>query len=76
MGDAFNGRVQAYGAAKDAPELSAAILRNVYRGDQSRSREARTLADYAINARACLGRCDAASGTLDFGPLPERTDQQ
>jgi cytochrome b pre-mRNA-processing protein 3 len=76
MGDAFNGRVRAYEAAKDAPELSAAILRNVYRGDQSCSREARTLADYAIDARACLARCDAANGNLDFGPLPERTDQQ
>ena len=76
MGDAFNGRVQAYGAATGEAELSEAILRNVYRGDQNRSREALSLARYAINARACLAGSDVADGNLDFGPLPERTDQQ
>lgn len=76
MGDAFNGRVHAYGAATGEVELSAAILRNVYRGDQNRSREALGLARYAINARACLARSDIANGSLDFGSPPGRADQQ
>lgn len=72
MGDAFNGRINAYGAATGEDELSAAILRNVYRGEQTRTREALALARYAIAARHHLGACDVADGALNFGPLPEQ----
>jgi len=73
MGDAFNGRINAYASATGEEELSAAILRNVYRGDQTRTREALALARYAIAARRHLGACDVADGALNFGPLPEKT---
>ena len=78
MGDAFNGRINAYGAATGEDELSAAILRNVYRGEQvielgrRRTREALALARYAIAARRHLGECNVADGALNFGPLPEQ----
>ena len=72
MGDAFNGRINAYGSAPSEEELSAAILRNVYRGDQSRAREALALARYAIAARLHLGASDVGDGALNFGPLPEQ----
>ena len=72
MGDAFNGRINAYGAATGEDELSAAILRNVYRGEQTRTREALALARYAIAARRHLGECNVADGALNFGPLPEQ----
>jgi len=72
MGDAFNGRINAYGSAQGEEELSAAILRNVYRGDQSRAREALALARYAIAARLHLGASDVGDGALSFGPLPEQ----
>lgn len=71
MGDAFNGRIKAYGSASGEAELSAAILRNVYRGDQTRTREALGLARYAIEARR-LAECNVADGELNFGPLPEQ----
>lgn len=72
LGEAFNGRVQAYeGAAGEAP-LAAAILRNVYRGDSSRTDDALAIARYAIGAHARLAACEPSSGILDFGPLPNR----
>lgn len=74
MGDAFNGRINAYGSATGEGELSAAILRNVYRGDQARTREALALARYALAARRHLGMCDVADGALNFGPLPEQIE--
>jgi cytochrome b pre-mRNA-processing protein 3 len=70
MGDGFNGRVLAYGAARDEAELSEVILRNVYRGEKSRTREAFGLARYAIAARRRLAACNLAQGELEFGSLP------
>ena len=70
MADAFYGRCQAYRAARDHTELSDAILRNVFRGDSPRSREARALAEYVGTARSSLSHIDPENGALDFGPLP------
>ncbi len=75
MGDAFNGRIGAYGAATGEAELSAAILRNVYRGARNRERQALGLACYAIAARSHLAASQIAAGDLDFGPLPEHPEQ-
>lgn len=71
MGDAFNGRLTAYGSARDEGELAAAILRNVYRGDDRRSDDAHVLARYSLGARTVLAACDPSKGELDFGALPE-----
>jgi len=70
MADAFYGRCHAYRAAGDRTELSDAILRNVFRGDGERSREARALAEYVGTARSSLSRIDPENGALDFSPLP------
>jgi cytochrome b pre-mRNA-processing protein 3 len=72
LGEAFNGRVQAYEAAAGESALAAALLRNVYRGDSNRMDEALMIARYAIRARAQLSACDPFSGILEFGPPPER----
>ena len=72
MGNAFNGRVQAYDCAAGEVELAAAILRNIYRGDESRRRDALTLARYARSARASLSGCAPLSDTPEFGALPQR----
>ena len=68
MGEAFNGRVQAYESATGEQALAAAIVRNVYRGQANR--QALTIARYAIAARARLAAFDPLSETLDFGPAP------
>jgi cytochrome b pre-mRNA-processing protein 3 len=70
MGEAFNGRVQAYSAASSDAQLAEAILRNIYRGDAKRSEEALALARYADVARHTLAACDPRMGNLNFGPLP------
>jgi cytochrome b pre-mRNA-processing protein 3 len=72
MGDAFNGRINAYGGARNEAELSAAILRNVYRGERKRVRDALALARYAIAAQRRLAASNVADGELNFGPLPEQ----
>jgi cytochrome b pre-mRNA-processing protein 3 len=69
MADAFYGRLKAYGDAQDESELAVAILRNVFRDDERRAGEARSLAAYALIARDRLSASDIA--VLDFGPLPE-----
>jgi cytochrome b pre-mRNA-processing protein 3 len=70
LGNAFNGRMHAYeAAAGDETAMTEAVLRNVYRGSP-RPDAARTIARYALSARAHLQACDPAAGTLDFGPLP------
>ena len=76
MANAFYGRVEVYAAAKNsAPLLAAALLRNLYRADESKSREARNMADYAIAASRHLESRDSGTtlvhGEADFGPLPE-----
>lgn len=70
MADAFYGRLAAYGAAADESTLTAAILRNVYRGEAGHEDAAQRLAQYAVAARASLDRGDISSGEPDFGPLP------
>lgn len=70
MGDAFNGRLHAYRAARGEEELAAAILRNVYRGDDRRTDDSRRLARYALNTRKVLAACDPLGGELEFGTLP------
>ncbi|MGZ5937656.1 MAG: ubiquinol-cytochrome C chaperone family protein [Rhizomicrobium sp.] len=72
MGDAFNGRMQAYSAASGEAALADAIHRNVYRGEANRKDESLALARYALTARACLDACDPRLGILNFGPLPKR----
>jgi len=68
IGNAFNGRCQAYEAvADDEKALSDAILRNVYRGEVGREEQATRLARYAQAARIRLATQDPAEGTLDFG---------
>lgn len=67
IADAFYGRIGAYQKAEGEDALTAAILRNVYRGDDLAEGNARGLALYAIQAKACLLRCDPAQGHLDFG---------
>lgn len=70
LGEAFNGRIQAYDAARGETALAHAIVRNVYRGNIEHTADAQSLAQYAIAAKARLAACDPLSGMLDFGPLP------
>lgn len=71
LGNAFNGRCQAYEAASGSEAgLRDAILRNVYRGAAGHDAAATALARYALSARARLELCNPADGVLDFGPVP------
>lgn len=70
MGNAFFGRLKVYSEAKSEPALADAILRNVYRGEDSHYPNAHALAVYALSAKAALASCDIATGILDFGPSP------
>jgi cytochrome b pre-mRNA-processing protein 3 len=72
MADAFYGRLEAYGAASDQGELSAALLRNVYRGDESRRGETAVLAHYIFAVRQDLRNHVSLvlEGQAHFGPLP------
>lgn len=70
LGDAFNGRLHAYDSARGEDELAAAILRNVYRGDEPHAQDAQSLARYALDARHALAACDLSDGALEFGALP------
>jgi len=67
MADAFYGRLKAYRAAGDLETLTAALLRNVYRGDLARLEDARALAIYALAARDRLAVADLTEGVPDFG---------
>jgi cytochrome b pre-mRNA-processing protein 3 len=72
MADAFYGRLKAYGAARDESELAAALLRNVYRGDEARQPETVALAHYIFALRQNLRNQSGLllEGRADFGPLP------
>jgi cytochrome b pre-mRNA-processing protein 3 len=72
MADAFYGRLEAYGAARDEDELAAALLRNVYRGDESRRRETAALVHYIFAVRQNLRNQSGLllQGQADFGSLP------
>jgi hypothetical protein len=76
MANAFYGRLEAYGnAAGDPSRLTRALLRNLYRADNTREFEASRLARYVIAARRQLTVPGMAEtllrGTVDFGPLPQ-----
>jgi cytochrome b pre-mRNA-processing protein 3 len=76
MANAFYGRLDVYASAMgSAPDLAAALLRNLYRGDEGKRPEARRMADYAMAAWRYLeehtSRATLMQGALDFGPLPE-----
>ncbi len=76
MANAYYGRMEAYSEAGDSHEhLAAAVLRNIYRGDEARSGEAAKLARYVTAVRKRLGDGAAAEkllkGSPDFGPPPE-----
>jgi cytochrome b pre-mRNA-processing protein 3 len=77
MADAFYGRLGAYGSAGAEGALAAALLRNLYRGDDSRASDAALLADYVTRARAALASEETGptllQGEADFGPLPSET---
>ena len=73
MAGAFYGRLEAYSAAGAAAALAPVLIRNLYRGDAARAREAAGLAYYILSARRHLmGRTAALlQGDVDFGPLPK-----
>jgi cytochrome b pre-mRNA-processing protein 3 len=72
MAAAFYGRLDAYGAASAENELAGALLRNLYRGDESRRRETAALAHYIFGMRQNLRDQPGLllEGRPDFGPLP------
>jgi len=72
MANAFYGRLKVYGAASDEGELAAALLRNVYRGNESRRSETAALAHYIFGVRQNLRNHVSLllEGQADFGPLP------
>ena len=70
MASAFYGRLRAYAASGDEMELTAAILRNVYRSEQSRVDQAALLAKYVGIARRQIAGSGLVSGALQFAPLP------
>ncbi len=71
IGDAFYGRLKAYGAAQDEDALGATILRNVFREAAEHATQSRLIAQYMIAARRNLASLDPDSGEIPFGPLPE-----
>jgi cytochrome b pre-mRNA-processing protein 3 len=71
LANAFYGRLNAYRAAADRDALSAALVRNVYRGEVRNEASARELAKYTESARAALAKSDLENGDVQFGPLPE-----
>lgn len=74
MTEAYQGRLAAYAAAgDDVAVLKAAILRNLYRGDDDHGAEAEALAHYVLSERQWLAGFDTrrlVAGEADFGPLP------
>lgn len=71
MADAFYGRLEHYAAAADGGALAAAIVRNLYRGDEGMAKRAAVLAHYVIAARSKAAESALADGVIDFGALPE-----
>ncbi|MEI9993484.1 MAG: ubiquinol-cytochrome C chaperone family protein [Rhizomicrobium sp.] len=71
LGNAFNGRLQAYEtAAEDEAALREALLRNVYRGEAGHEAAAGAMARYVLAASARLAEGDPSQGVLDFGAVP------
>jgi cytochrome b pre-mRNA-processing protein 3 len=73
IANAFYGRLNAYRSATGEVALTAALLRNLYRGDAVNEASARELAKYAEGARTALAASDIESGDAQFGPLPEQS---
>jgi len=71
MREAFNGRLKAYDISEGETGLAAAILRNVFRGNEQRQAEAMIIARYALASRIKLAGCDPRTGELEFADLPE-----
>jgi cytochrome b pre-mRNA-processing protein 3 len=73
--DAFYGRMQAYAGALSQESMATALIRNLYRGDTTRLREAALIAAYVQRAREALGSEDGGttllSGAADFGAPPK-----
>ncbi len=69
MADAFYGRLKVYEAASAEEALAAALLRNAYRGNDSKLEQANALAIYVLAARRHLSSADLAQGAVDFGPI-------
>ena len=69
MADAFFGRLVAYRDAEGPEALTAALAKNIWRGE-STERDAQRLAAYVASARAALAAAKIEDGLLDFGPLP------
>jgi cytochrome b pre-mRNA-processing protein 3 len=72
LAGAFYGRLEAYSLADTTAMLTPIVLRNLYRGEAARGREAAALAHYILSAREHLMGRPAAllQGAVDFGPLP------
>ncbi len=72
MANAFYGRLEAYGSASGEPELAAALLRNLYRGEETMRRESEVLAHYIseLQLRLRAHSEHLLEGRVDFGPLP------
>ena len=67
MAEAFQGRYQVYGAARDMPAMAAAVERNVFAGAPAAGAQA--IARFALTAREALAEQDAnkiAAGTVAF----------
>ena len=72
MAGAFYGRLEAYRAARTEAELTAALARNLYRGNAPSGSEAERLAHYILSAARHLraSPSDLLKGDAQFGPLP------
>jgi cytochrome b pre-mRNA-processing protein 3 len=71
MANAFYGRLQAYRGSSSLEDLTEAIWRNLYRGNEDRRADAIVMATYAYSARSHLARSDV-NRELDFGSLPPK----
>jgi cytochrome b pre-mRNA-processing protein 3 len=70
MANAYYGRLNAYRTATGDAGLTAALLRNLYRGAVENESSARALAIYVENARKALAVSAIENGKAEFGPLP------
>lgn len=66
LADAFYGRLAAYDAASDGNSMAAALVRNLYRGEEKPCVAA--MAAYVLGAKTYLTL--TPDGEVDFGPLP------
>jgi len=69
LASAFYGRLEAYGAASTAEQLTDAIQRNLFRGATDRNAQAQALATYAWENRSCLIEAEIARGNIVFAPI-------